>query len=154
MRKFLFIFVTTLFICQSVPATSPPPDDWRIFQVREIPPSFPGGSAALVEWITKHLRYPVLAEEQGLEGHVLAAFWVTADGSVKHGKIVRSGGELFDNEVLRVLRFMPRWVPGRENGRAVSVRYTIPFVFRLESDSIPKAFDKKKLAKDQFDVEY
>ena len=113
MRKFLFIFVTTLFICQSVPATSPPPDDWRIFQVREIPPSFPGGSAALVEWITKHLRYPVLAEEQGLEGHVLAAFWITADGSVKLVKIVRSGGELFDNEVLRVLRFMPRWVPGR-----------------------------------------
>jgi len=108
----------------------------KVFPVVNSQPIFPGGSDALKVWVEKTLRYPVLAEEHNQEANVVVAFWVTPDGSVKNGRIVRSGGKLFDQEVLRVIRFMPRWTPGRENGRSISVRYTMPVTFRLVPDSI------------------
>ena len=113
----------------------------KVFPVVNSQPMFPGGSDALKVWVEKTLRYPVLAEEHNQEAYVVVAFWVTHDGSVKNGRIVRSGGELFDQEVLRVIRFMPRWTPGRENGRPISVRYTMPVTFRLVPDSI---YNKKR----------
>ena len=111
-------------------------EDPKVFSVVNTQPMFPGGSDALKAWVEKTLRYPVLEEEQNQEAYVVVAFWVTHDGSVKNGRIVRSGGDLFDQEVLRVIRFMPRWIPGRENGRSISVRYTMPVHFRLVPDSL------------------
>ena len=138
MRRLCAIVLLTActVLIRAVTPPDYPDDDWRIFVVESRQPEFPGGSEALNTWIEKNLRYPVLAEEKGLEARVVAAFWVTGDGSVKHGRILRSGGELFDKEVLRVIRFMPRWIPGRETGRPISVRYTIPFTFHLIPDSL------------------
>lgn len=136
--KKIKILVITVFCSLYISAANPPnfPDDaWKLFAVMDQQPEFPGGSSALKQWIEKTLHYPVTAEEQGLEARVVAAFWVTGDGTVRHGKIIHSGGALFDKEVLRVIRWMPRWKPGRENGRPVSVRYTIPFIFHIKKDT-------------------
>ena len=104
--------------------------------VKDIPPMFPGGSSALISWIESNLRYPILAEEQRIEGDVVCAFWIEKDGSVKNTYVIRSSHDLLSKEALRVLKFMPRWIPGRENGQAIRVRYTIPFTFRLVPDSV------------------
>lgn len=106
------------------------------FAVKDIPPIFSGGSSALISWIESNLRYPVLALEQRIEGDVVCAFWIEKDGSVNHTYVIRSSHELLSKEALRVMKFMPRWIPGRENGQAIRVRYTIPFTFRLVPDSV------------------
>ena len=113
----------------------------RVFPVVNRPPEFPGGSDALVLWIERNLHYPVLAEEQQIEGKVICAFWVEKDGSIKNPYVVKSAHDELSKEALRVLKFMPRWNPGRKNGQAVRERYTIPFTFRLVPDSI---YNKKK----------
>lgn len=115
-------------------------EERKVFTVVNTDPSFPGGSEALTKWVESFLRYPVLAEESNIQGKVIAAFWVEKDGSVRHGQILRSPHELLSQEVLRIIRFMPRWVPGRENGSAIRVRYTMPVNFRL----LPPDDDKDK----------
>lgn len=114
------------------------------FAVKDISPMFPGGSEALTSWIESNLRYPVLAAEQRIEGDVVCAFWVEKDGSVKNTQVLKSSHELLSKEALRVLKFMPRWNPGRENGHSVRVRYTVPFIFRLVPDSTNINFLKMK----------
>ena len=104
--------------------------------VIDVPPKFPGGSTALVSWIKSNLRYPILAQEQRIEGDVVCAFWVEKDGSVKNTYIIRSSHELLSKAALRALGSMPRWSPGRENGQPVRVRYTVPFTFCLVPDSL------------------
>ena len=139
--KRLLLFVSFLFVLYVAHGTVPPdgyPEERKVFEAVDRSPAFPGGSDALVEWIESHLRYPALAEEQHLEGKVVAAFWVEKDGTVSTVHILRSPHELFSREVRRVLKFMPRWIPGCENGRAIRVRYTIPFTFRLLPPDQPK----------------
>lgn len=137
------VFIAALLCCMSFIHATPPAtgdvDDNTVFSVINCQPTFPGGSAALLSWIKSNLRYPVLAEEQQIEGDVVCAFWIEKDGSVKNTYVIRSSHELLSKEALRVLKFMPRWIPGRENGQAIRVRYTIPFTFRLVPDSVSNA---------------
>lgn len=134
------VFISALLCCMSFIHATPPAsgdgDDNTVFPVINCQPKFPGGSEALVCWIRNNLRYPVLAEEQRIEGNVVCAFWIEKDGSVNNTYVIRSSHELLSKEALRVLKFMPRWIPGRENGQAIRVRYTIPFTFRLVPDSV------------------
>ena len=115
-------------------------DDRKVFPVVDRQPTFPGGSEALLQWLKDHIRYPALAEDQGIQGQVVAAFWVEKDGSVCNCYILRSPHEELSKEVLRLLRFMPRWVPGCVNGRATRERYTMPVNFRLLP---PDKYDKQ-----------
>lgn len=134
------VFISALLCCMSFIHATPPAsgdgDDNTVFPVINCQPKFPGGSEALVCWIRNNLRYPVLAEEQRIEGNVVCVFWIEKDGSVNNTYVIRSSHELLSKEALRVLKFMPRWIPGRENGQAIRVRYTIPFTFRLVPDSV------------------
>ena len=134
------LFIAAFLYCMSfIHATLPvtgDDDDKTSFPVINCQPKFPGGSEALVYWIRNNLRYPVLAEEQRIEGDVVCAFWIEKDGSVNNTYVIRSSHELLSKEALRVMKFMPRWIPGRENGQAIRVRYTIPFTFRLVPDSV------------------
>lgn len=134
------VFISALLCCMSFIHATPPAsgdgDDNIVFPVINCQPKFPGGSEALVCWIRNNLRYPVLAEEQRIEGDVVCAFWIEKDGSVNNTYVIRSSHELLSKEALRVMKFMPRWIPGRENGQAIRVRYTIPFTFRLVPDSV------------------
>ena len=92
-------------------------------------PQFPGGHIALVEYLSKNIKFPKGKEKENVRARVVASFTVDKDGSITDAKIVRSQGEAFDNEALRVINGMPKWIPGTQNGKAVSVKYTLPITF-------------------------
>lgn len=92
-------------------------------------PQFPGGHIALVEYLSKNIKFPKEKEKENVRARVVASFTVDKDGSITDAKIVRSQGEAFDNEALRVINGMPKWIPGTQNGKAVSVKYILPITF-------------------------
>ena len=108
------------------------PVEEEVFDMVEQAPQFPGGQAELMSWLGKNIRYPVIAQENGIQGRVICQFVVGSDGSVRDIKVVRSLDPSCDKEAVRVIQSMPKWIPGRQNGKAVSVRYTLPVTFRLQ----------------------
>lgn len=94
-------------------------------------PSFPGGTNALNTFIVSNLKYPVFAQEKGIQGRVVVKFIVEKDGSISNVEVDRSVPGL-DNEAMRVVKAMPKWIPGQINGKAVKVECSHPFVFRLQ----------------------
>lgn len=95
----------------------------------EMFPQFPGGHVALFEYLSKNIKFPKSKENEDVKVRVVTTFTVEKDGSITHAKIVRSQGEAFDNEALRVINGMPKWIPGMQNGKAVSVKYLLPITF-------------------------
>ncbi len=110
----------------------PKEEESKVFDVVEQMPEFPGGVAALMQWINNNIKYPAIAEENGIQGRVVCTFVVERDGSVTDIKVVRSVDPSLDREAIRVLNKMPRWNPGKQNGAAVRVKYTMPVTFRLQ----------------------
>ena len=120
-------------------ATPPPPPPApkpevsnKVFDVVEEMPSFPGGQGALMSFLNSNIKYPVVAQENGVQGRVIVGFVVERDGSITDVKVMRSVDPSLDREAQRVVRAMPRWKPGKQNGSAVRVKYTVPVVFRLQ----------------------
>ena len=95
-------------------------------------PQFPGGPAELMKYISKNLRYPAIAQENGIQGRVILRFVVTAEGNVEDVQVLRSLDPYCDKEAVRVVQSLPKWIPGKQNGRNVPVYYTCPIVFRLQ----------------------
>ena len=95
-------------------------------------PSFPGGTNALNTFIASNLKYPVWAQEKGIQGRVVVKFIVEKDGSISNVEVDRSVSPSLDNEAMRVVKAMPKWIPGQINGKAVKVECSHPFVFRLQ----------------------
>lgn len=95
----------------------------------EMFPRFPGGHIALFEYLSKNIKFPKSKENEDVKVRVVTTFTVEKDGSITDAKIVRSQGEAFDNEALRVINGMPKWIPGMQNGKAVSVKYLLPITF-------------------------
>lgn len=95
-------------------------------------PSFPGGTNALNTFIASNLKYPVWAQEKGIQGRVVVKFIVEKDGSISNVEVDRSVSPSLDNEAMRVIKNMPKWIPGQINGKAVKVECSHPFVFRLQ----------------------
>ncbi len=95
----------------------------------EMFPRFPGGNIALFEYLSKNIKFPKSKENEDVKVRVVTTFTVEKDGSITDAKIVRSQGEAFDNEALRVINGMPKWIPGTQNGKAVRVKYTLPITF-------------------------
>ena len=95
-------------------------------------PSFPGGTNALNTFIASNLKYSVVAQEEGIQGRVVVKFIVEKDGSISNVEVDRSVDPGLDNEAMRVVKAMPKWIPGQINGKAVKVEYSHPFVFRLQ----------------------
>ena len=119
--------------------TAPPPPPApkpevsnKVFDVVEEMPHFPGGPAALQAFLSSNTKYPVVAQENGVQGRVIVSFVVERDGSITDVKVVRSVDPSLDREATRVVKSMPRWSPGKQNGSAVRVKYTVPVVFRLQ----------------------
>lgn len=102
------------------------------FVVVEQMPSFPGGDAALMKYLSDNIRYPVIAAESGIQGRVILQFVVNRDGTIVDIEVVRSIDRSLDAEAVRVVSNMPRWTPGRQRGRTVRVKYTLPVNFRLQ----------------------
>jgi protein TonB len=105
----------------------------EIFSHVEVPPSFPGGDKELLKWLTENINYPVIAAEQGIQGRVILRFVVGPDGSVGNVEVQRSLDPSCDKEALRVVKKMPKWIPGKQNGNAVYVYYTLPVLFKLQN---------------------
>lgn len=105
----------------------------EVFYNVEQMPQFPGGEGELIKWLGNNINYPTIASEQGIQGRVSLRFVVRPDGSVDDVQIVKSLEASCDKEALRVVKKMPKWIPGRQNGNPVSVYYNLPVVFRLQN---------------------
>lgn len=106
-----------------------------IFIVAEQMPEFPGGQQAMMKFISENLQYPVAAQENGIQGRVICQFVINRDGSIVDVVVVRSAGDRhLDSEAIRIIKSMPKWIPGKQKGKPVRVKYTIPINFRLTDD--------------------
>ena len=112
--------------------TQAEPEPEKVFDMVEQMPQFPGGQAEMMQFISKNMKYPTIAQENGTQGRVTCQFVVGADGKVRDVKVLRGVDPYLDKEAVRVIMSMPKWIPGKQNGKAVSVKYTIPVMFRLQ----------------------
>ncbi|WP_462318924.1 energy transducer TonB, partial [Marinilabilia sp.] len=103
-----------------------------VFFIVEDMPEFPGGDAALHKYLATSVEYPVIAQENGIQGRVYVKFVINTDGSVTDVQIARGVDPSLDKEALRVVRDMPKWKPGKQRGKAVRVSYTVPINFVLQ----------------------
>ena len=116
-----------------------------IFIVVEVPPSFPGGSSEMNKFISQNMRYPKTALENGIQGTVYVSFVVQKDGKITGIQVMRSAGEILDEEAIRVIKSMPPWIPGVQKGEPVATRFILPLRFVLQdSNNNPKDNSKKK----------
>lgn len=114
----------------------PAVEETKVFDVVEQMPRFPGDNgdgAVLNGWLSKNLRYPPIAEENGIKGRVVCQFVVERDGSITDIKVVRSVDPSLDKEAVRVIKAMPKWIPGKQNGSSVRVKFTLPVTFTLQN---------------------
>jgi len=107
-------------------------DEAQVFVVVEDMPEYPGGLIGLQKWINKNVRYPVIAQENGITGRVFVTFVVNKQGKVEQAKIVRGVDPSLDKEALRVINKMMKWKPGKQRGKAVKVSFTVPINFQLQ----------------------
>lgn len=104
----------------------------KLFDIVEQQPLFPGGPAALMKYLSENTKYPVVAQENGVQGRVTVQFVVEKDGSISDVHVLRGVDPSLDKEAVRVVKSMPRWTPGKQNGITVRVNYRVPVLFRLQ----------------------
>jgi protein TonB len=109
----------------------PEPEEEAPFMVVEDMPEFPGGTAALLEYLRKNIKYPAICRENNIQGRVIVSFVVNKDGAIVDPEVVKSVNPSLDKEAVRVISNMPPWKPGKQRGKAVRVKYTVPVNFRL-----------------------
>ena len=107
-------------------------EETKIFTVVEQMPMFPGGDGALMGYLRDNIHYPTVAAENGVQGRVVVGFVVERDGSITDVNILRGVDPSLDREAMRVVKSMPKWTPGKQNGSAVRVKYQVPVSFRLQ----------------------
>lgn len=120
---------------EDIAAPEPPKhvvEETKIFTVVEQMPMYPGGEAALMGYLRDNIKYPTVAAENGVQGRVVVGFVVERDGSITDVNILRGVDPSLDREAMRVVKSMPRWNPGKQNGSAVRVKYQVPVSFRLQ----------------------
>ena len=104
----------------------------KVFDIVEQQPLFPGGPAALMKYLSENTKYPVVAQENGVQGRVTVQFVVEKDGSISDVHVLRGVDPSLDKEAVRVVKSLPRWTPGKQNGITVRVNYRVPVLFRLQ----------------------
>jgi protein TonB len=125
MRQLLSLIII-FFLAEIAVATTTGQD--QVYRSAEQMPRFPGGEAALMKYIKSHLQTPQTQEQ--INGNVILQFVVHSDGSIGEVKVVRSLHPDYDKEAIRVIKSLPKFTPGRQNGQAVAVWYTLPVIFR------------------------
>lgn len=106
-------------------------EEESIYDFAEVEPSFPGGPEAMTKWIQANVVYPQSAMDKNEQGNVFVKFVVNRDGSIEHVSIRKGVSEAIDNEAMRVVKSMPNWNPGKQDGKPVRVYFTLPIAFRL-----------------------
>lgn len=134
--KQLLLITTLLFLSGGAIAQNIEPDTAKeeIFTYVEQMPSFPGGEQAMYQYIKENLRYPEEAMEEGIEGRVYIRFIVSATGVIKNVECMKAADTSLKAEAIRLVSSMPPWISGKQNGRAVSVYFTLPVSFKLEQE--------------------
>lgn len=120
---------------EDIAAPEPPKhvvEETKIFTTVEQMPMFPGGDGALMGYLRDNIHYPTVAAENGVQGRVVVGFVVERDGSITDVNILRGVDPSLDREAMRVVKSMPKWTPGKQNGSAVRVKYQVPVSFRLQ----------------------
>lgn len=102
-----------------------------VFDVVEVMPQFPGGQIAMLQYLMKNIKYPEQAMKEGIQGRVAVRFIVEKDGSISDVKPILSVHPLLNKEAVRVVKSMPKWTPGKQNGKPVRVRFNLPVMFKL-----------------------
>ena len=123
---------------EEVEMVKAPKEEEPIFQVVEEMPKFPGGLQEAMVFIGKNIKYPVAAQQAKIEGRVIVRFVVGSDGSVSNVEVMRGVSPELDSEAIRVVSMMPKWIPGKQRGKAVAVKYTMPIMFRLQTPAPKK----------------
>ena len=108
------------------------PNNEPTFKVVDEMPKFPGGQEGLMRYLAKNIKYPTMAQQNKEQGKVLVQIVIGKDGNVSNIKILKGASAWLDAEAIRVVRGMPKWEPGKQNGQAVAVEYTFPITFRLQ----------------------
>ena len=107
-------------------------EEQQIFQVVEEMPEFPGGMGECMKFLGKNIKYPQISQENGVQGRVIVQFVVNQDGSIVDPQVVRGVDPYLDKEALRVISMMPKWKPGKQRGKAVRVKFTVPVMVRVQ----------------------
>jgi len=110
-----------------------PREPIQIIDPIEVMPKFPGGDSALIKWVSTNVRYPKEAAEKSIQGRVVLRFVIKPDGSIDDVEVVKSLDSLCDKEAIRVVKMMPKWIPAKQNGNPVYVRYVLPVTFWSEN---------------------
>ena len=108
-----------------------------VYDIPETMPYFPGGQVLMLKYLADNIKYPASAVKAKKQGRVIVTFIVQKDGSVTHAKIAKSIDPELDAEALRVVKGMPKWTPGTQNGKPVNVKYSVPVKFSLQKDATP-----------------
>ena len=134
MKKFIIMAIMAVFGLTTVSAqkTVVAKKNQKVFDVVEQMPEYPGGQAALFEYLSKNIKYPADAEKKKVEGKVFVTFVVDTDGKITEVSLLRKVFPSLDAEAIRVISAMPNWIPGKQKGQAVRVKYTVPIMFRLK----------------------
>lgn len=103
-----------------------------VYDVVEVMPQFPGGQIAMLKYIMENIKYPKQIMEEGIQGRVTVSFIVEKDGRVSNVRLLRSVQSALDKEAIRVVKSMPKWTPGKHNGKPVRVRFNLPVMFKLK----------------------
>ena len=119
---------------EEAPVEPPKPKEEEIFTAVEQQAEFPGGMAALGKYLSKNLKYPAAAQRANVSGKVYVQFVVNTDGSIQSVEVLKSVGFGCDEEAVRVIKSVPKWIPGKQSGRAVRSRFTIPINFTLSAE--------------------
>lgn len=109
-----------------------PPDDDKVRNVCDESPQFPGGQKAMLDYLAKSIKYPVESIEKKEEGRATVSFTIEKDGSLSDIVVVRGVSPALDKEAIRIVKEMPKWIPGKSKGEVVRVKYTIPIVFKMQ----------------------
>ena len=119
---------------EQVIAEEPAPEPEKVYTMAmvEQKPEFPGGEAAMYKWLGDHISYPAQAAEEGVSGRVVVQFDISKTGDIENVKVVRGRHPALDKEAMRLVKAMPKWQPGRNNGQPVKVTYTLPVTFKLQ----------------------
>ncbi len=134
MKKLILMSLMAVFCLSTVSAqkTVVSKKNQKVFDVVEQMPEFPGGMEALFKYMAENMKYPEDAKKQQVEGRVLVQFIVETDGSVSNTEVLKRVFPSLDAEAVRVISGMPKWIPGKLNGKVVRVKYTIPVSFRFK----------------------
>ena len=134
MKKLLFFLILGFATLTTARAQNTDTPCGKVFQVVEQMPQFPGGQAAMMKFIADSLRYPSVACENRIEGRVVVQFVVDCEGNILNPLVVWSVDPLLDREAIRLVKLMPKWTPGTQNGKPVNVIGLVPVIFKLHEE--------------------